>query len=624
MGAASALAILYGLMGVGRLFAVQFYFGYHPRYFSLALLGEFPDMIVWAASAAILLISLKGLPWRLVALAITLMLALLAGLSGVNYPLLMSAGLLIPMATLVRGYGLGRLDSLRLPLLLSLSLILAIVEVGAALSLLAYPLHRTIFTNPLSLQLLRIEFELGFLAYPFLMGLVIILLLSGLIVGGLLCLSEWEGDEAQSRAPRRLDFFVVPIIAVLSLLVSHYAWSFGADLVGIDAPWYRGELEIMAGPLHALAVANKDPRGFLLLILYAIKSLTGTSSTEALRLGIALCAFLNGASAYFLASRQVGPLAGVLSSTLAILAVQTTVGFFAGIYANWFALALAGFYFYAVLKLISGEEWGCWTTILRLLPSIGVGIARRLGGMQSVFTQLPYARNFLKSIGGESGIASIVISLLILLMHPWTWIILIASTALLTLLLWFQSGTARTRSLFFALLTTAAVPAAIFLTVLALSPSSLFGARMGLGEGLELLPLIQFAGVTALMKTLSTTLETYVQSLLADPLQYALALVGAFSLPKMRRGFALAVASWMTVPGLAALFVTPWYQWRLLYALPLGLLSGLGLTLLAEVFGAENSRAAKALVISSVVVVVLAMLNHTLRAIAHTIWMLPV
>jgi len=202
-----------------------------------------------------------------------------------------------------------------------------------------------------------------------------------------------------------------------------------------------------------------------------------------------------------------------------------------------------------------------------------------------------------------------------------------ASTALLLLLLWLESGAARARGLLFALAGSAAIPTGIFVSLSALSPGSLYGARTGLGEGLELLPLIQFSGVTALMRSISTTLETYVQSFMADPLQYALALLGAVSLPRMNRGFALAMASWMTVPGIAILSVAPAYQWRLIYALPLGLLSGMGLTTIihsAQRLVGGSPGANRALIAAIIMAVVLAMLNHALRALAHTIWMFPI
>jgi len=580
-GAAQALLLLYGLIGVGRVGMVQFYFGYHPRYFTLAPMGDPYDLIAWAGSGAIALIAISGRPWRIVSAGIALIL-LAAGLSGASLEVLMASGLTIPSMALIRAYGRKELPRLLFPLILSLSGILAALEVGALSTLIAYPFQRTIYANPIAVQLLRAEFQLAFLAYPLLLTILILLLTSGLVVIGLLSLTSGGANPLPPRTRRSTEITILSVIAALSLYLSHYAWAFGSELVGVDAPWYRAQLGAMAGPLHAIAVANGDPRGIFLLILYAIQSATASGPTEALRLGIALCALLNGASAYLLSSRYVGLRAGILSGILAVLAVQTSVGFFAGIYANWLALGLAGFYFYALLALAHGRR------------------------------------------GGGAGAVSL--SLLILLLHPWTWTMLAASTALLAFLLWLQSGWERARPIALALALLLAIPASALAILLPISPSTLYGARVGLGSGMEILPALRIGGVTEVMKALRTTLESYVQGFMADPLQLSLAGLGAISLARMRSAFSLAIASWATIPGMAALFVTPSYQWRLLYAMPLGLLSGMGLALLIHLLCrfSPPARGRNALACLLGAATLAAMLSHILRAIAHTIWMFPI
>lgn len=131
---------------------------------------------------------------------------------------------------------------------------------------------------------------------------------------------------------------------VYPLLVLHWT--------GADFPWYVRNLRPIGGVLDVVQFLRGD-RGFFLLLLSLIGTVTGVSAEDVVRFAPAMLSVLLALSSFFLVREGTGRLwVSSFAALLSVVSAQTTLGMYAGIIANWFALSIVNFTFAMVIRSI--------------------------------------------------------------------------------------------------------------------------------------------------------------------------------------------------------------------------------------------------------------------------------
>ncbi|MGA3406325.1 MAG: hypothetical protein ABSD49_11395 [Candidatus Bathyarchaeia archaeon] len=191
----------------------------------------------------------------------------------------------------------------------------------------------------------------------------------------------------------RLIAASLDLLAIVTVLLFFYPYLAGQTwVVGVDSLYrYLEPLTALTGIAPSQAMAISYSHGLYLVLLYIIQLASGASSFSIVKFAPLVLAFAT-ASTIFATMSNAGwrPELALLSSLCALLWLPTTLGFYAGIQANWFAYLLwmlfLSFYFL-------NQKWNA---IIFLVQG--------------------------------------VISLAILLIHPWTWGIFLTSLALTALI----------------------------------------------------------------------------------------------------------------------------------------------------------------------------------------------
>lgn len=188
------------------------------------------------------------------------------------------------------------------------------------------------------------------------------------------------------------DLALALAITLVCVLIGFYAYFQDPSwLVGTDAYWrYNDPLERIAGSSNALMAAANERHGLYLLILYAVHSVTGLSPFDIVKGSpIVLATFLSVMTyfgvTYYRRNRAEGFFAGLFSATT----FPTTLGIFASVDANWFAMIVA-------------------LATVFLLVSLGQSSRGTIG------------KAFLVGFCGA----------VLLMLHPWTWGIIALTTLL--------------------------------------------------------------------------------------------------------------------------------------------------------------------------------------------------
>jgi hypothetical protein len=179
------------------------------------------------------------------------------------------------------------------------------------------------------------------------------------------------------------DFALTLVLLIICTLVGFYPYLRDPSwLVGTDAYWrYKDPLQRIAGSSNVLVAASGERHGLYLLILYGLIYVTGLSPFDIVKGSPMMLAALLSVLTYlavvrFRRSRTEGFFAGFLSATT----YPTTLGIFASIDANWFALSVG-------------------LVTLCLLVSLGMSFERALSKV----------------------LLAILCGMVLLVLHPWTW-----------------------------------------------------------------------------------------------------------------------------------------------------------------------------------------------------------
>ena len=122
--------------------------------------------------------------------------------------------------------------------------------------------------------------------------------------------------------------------------------------IGADFPWYVDKLSSVGSFPDVVAFLNGD-RGLFLLLLFAARTVTGLSVEDVVRFAPAMLSVLLASSTFFLVREGTGRLwVSSFAAVLSVVSAQTTLGMYAGIIANWFALSIANFTFAMIIRSI--------------------------------------------------------------------------------------------------------------------------------------------------------------------------------------------------------------------------------------------------------------------------------
>lgn len=369
---------------------------------------------------------------------------------------------------------------------------------------------------------------------------------------------------------------------VFSLLVTQYPYVLGQGLQGVDATWYYSRLSQTHTISDATSLLFFEPRAPYLILLFLLRSATGLPALVIVEWGSTMLAASLAVSMLFfvLVVTDDWTVAGI-GACLAVLSFEVTVGMYAGIYANWLAIS----------PMLIGL--GC------LISYTHTRKPRYLAGF-------------------------VLASYVVLIVHGWTWGIMIASVAaslIVTLIGLLVRGGSKLRAELktssVALLLTAAPVAAVILGATAFPIGPGFSAASSGYYGV--VKTMSIYNLANQQTVLPLTLSLHVGGLLDFPPLFLLATLGVLSFCWIpRRGNRLLFA-WLAATSVGSLLVDPWYQWRIIYLMPLPVFTVLGVTFVAAQLARPRSsarRLEKIVLVAFLFVVALGFLNYSFRSVS--------
>ncbi|MBS7650569.1 hypothetical protein KEJ35_04350 [Candidatus Bathyarchaeota archaeon] len=368
---------------------------------------------------------------------------------------------------------------------------------------------------------------------------------------------------------------ILPSVFFTSILVVYYPYFYSSKLIGVDTPWYYRNLLIMMEPeglltvVHDYGAASRLP---YLLILYVIKILTNLPTDFIVKIGPAVPSTFLGLATFHL-TRSLTRSNGLAaySAFLSLFSITTTVGIYAGLYANWLALG-----------------WGI----------IFLNLLHRL-----------WQRTSLNNI-----LSLIFASLMVLVTHPWTWAVLIVTTSaffVLNMVISFLTGH-RDR-----LMVAVKTGLPILAVNIGLIGIILIMYREGEFMSLSIsgLSALKYENLIIFWHNITFTIQYYVGGFLANSPILILSIAGLYSLRKYSEQLGSIFNLLLVAMSLPLLFVDSWWQWRLIYMVPYQVPATFGTLAILNNFSGLNvlsERTWKSLLLSAITIV---MLNYSLRCL---------
>ena len=393
----------------------------------------------------------------------------------------------------------------------------------------------------------ELEANLTFFPYPLAIPIMLLLLFSWLWVPLILRLRGLRShilvryQPSPQKPSLRTIVASLDLFAIIAVIVFFYSYLAGQTwVVGQDSFWrYIDPLNALVGLTSSQAFNTSASHGVYVVFLYLIQSATGLSSVSIVKYAPLVLAFCTATAAFFAASRGGWNFQlAILTSISTLLWLPTILGIFVAIQANWVALIF-------------------WM----------------------VFLAIYFANS-------EANIATYIIlavlSLIILLVHPWTWGVF-ATTLVLTALLSRQS----TWSGHCVRTTVAALMLALPIGIAAysLSPSLRY-------DFLNTIQLYISGPVNPIsLLTFGDALANMFANLgpILSPAILLLSLVGAYALSRRRGITANYIIAWIAAWCVGSILVAPsglnptnpglseTGLWRMLYVSPLPFLLALGM-----------------------------------------------
>jgi hypothetical protein len=352
-----------------------------------------------------------------------------------------------------------------------------------------------------------------------------------------------SGRSLNSRAQRYASFAILVLAFVAAVFIPLSPYITKPLPQGVDIRFYYDILASTNSLGAAVSTLGVESHGPYLLLLFLIRSLTGWTDWQVVVIGpCVLAVFFTGAT--FLAVSQMtgNPLISSAASLTAATWLHTTVGLFAGIYANWLAMSFLILFLYFLKKTLTTPSPVCLASTV--LSSYGVALA-----------------------------------------HAWTWGILTASAFVgftLTLVAPFaerarRAGGKRERVIYGVFLVASILPVAVLALVL-------HGLNAGVQSGISIVSGMNASRLGVVLYVLGFTVTHYVGGLFTYPLPVVLSALGVVYLARRNPQTALMLLPWLVVTSIATVLLDSSYQWRLFYVLPFELFAIFGVSAILATF----------------------------------------
>lgn len=289
---------------------------------------------------------------------------------------------------------------------------------------------------------------------------------------------------------------------------------------------------------YAFGNASLGSRPLPLIALYSAAYLGGFHAEQVVKFFPLALGPLLVISSFFFVQKGIGneSLAGV-SALLTAFSFNITVGMWASYYANWLAMAEA--YLFSAFLLVYSRS----RSVKSLLALTGLSLAL-------VFT------------------------------HPWTWGLITSVGIVIALVNW--------RKLKDRSLIGPAVALVIVGLVADILKSQFYGSTTLAADVSTKAPVFGRTQLSMFWpNTVEGVLVTY-GGLLANSMLLALALISVLVMVKLRNAFELFLVSWVASVSVPFLFFDSFHQTRLLYDMPVPVLSSLGLVFVTSKIGEKR------------------------------------
>jgi len=622
----SSIIFLFSLSVLTHAIELKAFIGYTPRTVKVQFLGTQIDETIWILSLVTLagawvLFQIRRLSNDRVVLVpvLSIVISLLFRIQGMNSTsavLAMISAAMIPCLPLLRDACCKpwRPEEIALRFMASILTMLFVIEAGSAVGWVYNILDPHVpFDGEIRWLIPSIEANLFGVLYPVTLPALVILMFSWVLMQFPFSLSRrFMTIIARNSAPaesqvdnpslkessynpsrsayrnyirpmsrqrsRYLLYLTMPAIVCCSLLLVYYPYFYATRLIGVDTPWYYQNLVAMSrsGWLsHLLSGYGAATRMPYLLLLYAIMKVTSFSPEFVVRIGPAIPASLLGATSFlFIRTITRDDILAVFSGFLALFSMATTVGIYAGVFANWLALGLTTFFFTLIIRM-----W-LHPTPIRSLSSILCGLA-------------------------------------ILVTHAWTGAVTLASLGISALLGLANRLLTRRRLPDNALRSSLAVVGANLALVLLLLVSA--GALTGeiVRISTEGIASISASNVSTFPVSLSFTFQYYVGGFFANSILILLSIIGAVTARRLNAQFSSILASMLLITSVPLLFVGSWWQWRLLYDIPYHILAVFGFYAISNRIATSQCTSVKFCNVLLAVTILLASFNYSLRCLNY-------
>jgi hypothetical protein len=348
---------------------------------------------------------------------------------------------------------------------------------------------------------------------------------------------------------KRLFVAALDLLVIVSVLVFYFCYAAGQMwIVGVDSYWrYLIPLNGLKGQsvYQAILGSLNLYHGLYVGLLYVVQQGTGLSSFSTVKFAPLILSFATS-SFVFLAFRTARSFAlALLSALCAVFWLPTTLGIWGGIQANWVAYAL--WMLFLVSYLQTSGKWRVVRFVVQGLLSLGI-----------------------------------------LVLHPWTWGVFLATVVVAELIIMRHRAGLRYGMLNILSAVWLAIPVGVGAFIYApgvrgdfASATSIYFSSFAHSD-----MLLVFSGAwQEMFRTWSSFLS---------PALIVLALFGAFSLTKLEPGVKRYMVAWVAVWCVGSFLVAPLgyvpahpahsetQLWRMLYLSPLPILLALGVTKIVD------------------------------------------
>ncbi|KON28344.1 hypothetical protein AC481_01805 [miscellaneous Crenarchaeota group archaeon SMTZ-80] len=605
--ASSAIGFFFSLIMLVNTLELKYYLIYVQREITVEFLSSIIDKFILVISFIISIISIplsnkyKAFPKKIILIYFTLFISFILFILKFEFlsiVLAFSASVALIIFSMVFANKFLSIDKYQalLGYLAVILSILLLVELGSIFGWIFNVFNPHVpFDGSLRWLFSRIETNMSYVLYPFTPILLIILLFSWLwtpilnnVEHKLMYRKFFPISENYINSNRFIKFLRWPILFLsvgFALFVSYYPYFYGSKPIGVDIAWYLEYLKAMNDWNSAYLVLTSfesASRWLYLLILFLLKISTGLPPEFIVRVGPAIPASFVAITTYALV--KIGTenhTIALLSSFLAAFSINTTVGVFGGIFANWLALSWV-ILFFAVLL---------YTPVKGLKFSI----------------PLAFILNFL-----------------ILATHAWTWIFLIM--ILLTyLVLKLGLMIIRERNInlekdcktVLSIISANAIIIAIMFSIMSRSELVQLSS--------EILTTFNFQNSVESFSILIFTIRFYVGGFFGNPIIFLFGIIGAFMLKDLKNNFRILIVSYLLVASMISIFVGQFWQWRILYMVPFQILAALGyahMVCLMRYIYADKKDSKYTLnffLVTLILWLVLTQFNYTLRCMTSII-----